>query len=93
MDRAQERLTIEDVNFTSPSTATVYIRNIGAIQIVVDQVYIDHSQGTITGSKLSLPIRGLGAVQVTFSAPACSGARTVTVATSRGSTATGYWTC
>lgn len=104
MDRAQERLTIEDVNFTSPTTATVYVRNVGGIQIVVDQIYIDHIQGTITqvktsgstfssGSKLSLPMRGLGAVQISFTAPSCSGARTVTAATSRGSTATGYWTC
>ncbi|MBI4257465.1 MAG: hypothetical protein HY619_00780, partial [Thaumarchaeota archaeon] len=41
MERVQERITVENVEFNGPDSLTVHVRNSGAIQIVVDKVYVN----------------------------------------------------
>lgn len=89
MERAQERLTVEDVYFDGSNTLTVYVRNTGGIQIVVDVVYIDHVAYTVT--KTSIGVRELASITVTVSLTSGQ-TYLITVATTRGSTATDYWT-
>lgn len=100
-DRVQEHFTVEDVRFNS-THLRVYLRNTGAIQIVVDQVYVNHQVGTIAssssssgGTKLSLGVQALGWVDVARpSAVTLTSGQTYTVnvATTRGSTVAEYWT-
>ncbi len=89
MERAQERLVVEDVYFSSSSAATVYVRNIGSIQIVVDVVYVNHTAYAVT--KTSIGVGALQSVSVT-GLSLTSATYPITVATTRGSTSTGYWT-
>ncbi|MBI2184359.1 MAG: hypothetical protein HYU39_05305 [Thaumarchaeota archaeon] len=100
MERVQERIVVEDVFLdVIGSTLVVHVRNAGGIQIVVDRVYVNHQSATITlvnnqaGTKLSLGVSSYGNVTATSPVTLSSGTTyTVTVATTRGSTATGQWT-
>ncbi len=81
MDRVQEGLVVQDVQLISSTQLRVWVRNSGSIQIVVDQIYVNNNQGTITNvcvpnksppcssvtppGKLSLPIQAVGAVDIT----------------------------
>lgn len=76
MDRLQEGLVIEDVQYQSPTSVMIWVRNVGSIQSVVDQVYVQNIESPITetcpppsftcssGSALSLSIQAVGAVVV-----------------------------
>ncbi len=89
-ERVQERFVVEDVYYdTVNSRLVVYVRNTGGIQIVVDQVYVDHV--AYTTAKTSLGVQEMKPVYVTGGVPS-SGTRTVNVATTRGSTVADYWT-
>ncbi|MDG6898516.1 MAG: hypothetical protein JRN24_02130, partial [Nitrososphaerota archaeon] len=79
MDRIQEGLVIEDVQYESPTSLLVWVRNVGAIQSVVDQVYVQNIESPIVqtcpppsytcsaGYTLSLSIQAVGAVIVNVS--------------------------
>ncbi|MCL4436101.1 MAG: hypothetical protein M1387_05250 [Thaumarchaeota archaeon] len=93
-ERVQERLVVEDVYFVDSTHLKVYVRNTGAIQIVVDEVYVNHQAGTIA-SKLSLGVQSSGYVYVDVSSTSVSlidgQTYTINVATTRGSTVSGSW--
>lgn len=94
MERAQERLVVEDAHFDSVSnTLRVSIRNVGSIGIVADVVYVNHTLNLIP-NKLSLGVRERATINITNPNPSgmTSGdLALITVATTRGSSATDYW--
>ena len=49
MDKTRERFVVESVLFENSTHLTVFVRNVGGIQLIVDQVYIDNQAGTPTG--------------------------------------------
>ena len=101
-DRVQERIITEDVARLNSTTLRVYVRNVGAIQVVIDQIYIDHQAGTLTNAKgggssatrLSLAIQESGFVDVTFPAGAFAQGQShlIRVATNRGATSVATFT-
>ncbi len=80
MNRIQEGVVVEDVQMLSSTSARVWIRNTGSIQVVVDQLYLANVNVPITGvcppgtlpapncpsgTKLSLPVQASGAIDIT----------------------------
>jgi len=90
MERAQERIVIEDVSFPSSSSATVYVRNSGGIRVVVDVIYVDHVAYTVT--KTSIGVKEVAPVTVTGLSLTLGTTYTISAATTRGTTATGSFT-
>jgi FlaG/FlaF family flagellin (archaellin) len=92
--RIQERIVIEDVRFINSTAIRIYIRNVGGIGVVMDTAYIDHRQiSSQSPTKLSLGINQQNYVDVITAQTLSSGTTyRVTVATTRGSTATGSHT-
>jgi hypothetical protein len=94
IERVKERLVIEDVRFelTSPQKIHVYVRNIGAIPITIDHIYVNHTMVSLSSSvKLGI---GEGTYITVNSPISLEQGRTylIKVATTRGKTASGYWT-
>lgn len=91
--RAQERIVIENVKFTSGTQLTVYVRNVGAIGVVVDAVYVNQQAATVS-SKVSLAIQTSGGVTATVSGITLTSGTTYTiaVATTRGTVNVGTFT-
>jgi hypothetical protein len=90
MERAQERIVIEDVHFTSASTATVYVRNTGAIRVVVDVIYVDHIAYSV--NKTSIGVRSYSSLSISGLALTSGTTYPVSVATTRGTIASGSHT-
>lgn len=94
-DRAQERLVVENVNFISigDGEVIVSVRNIGKVQIVIDQIYANHTILMIS-SKLVLGVQKNGNITATFDSisPLAEGTYYFIVATSRGTTYADYYT-
>lgn len=92
--RVQERVVIEDVWFLNSTAVRIYVRNVGGIGIVIDTAYIDHRQITTQSpTKLTLGINQQSSIVVIAAQTLSSGTTyTITVATTRGSTATGSHT-
>jgi hypothetical protein len=91
--RAQERIVIENVKFTSSTQLTVYVRNAGAIGVVIDAVYVNQTATTgLSPTKLSLPIQVSGGITATISGLRAGTTYTISVATTRGTTYVGTFT-
>ena len=96
MERAQERLVVEDVYFVNfvngSNTLSVSVRNVGSIRIVADVVYVNHTLNLIP-NKLSLGVRERATINITNPQPLLGADDLViiTVATTRGSSTTDYW--
>jgi len=95
IERVKERLVIEDVRFelsASPQKIHIYVRNVGAIPLTVDHVYIDHTMVSL-GEPLKLGIKEGNYIDLNSPIPLEEGETyLITVATTRGKTLTGYWT-
>ena len=92
IERVKERLVIEDVLFnTTAQKIRIYVRNIGAVPIIVDHVYVDNQLATVS-SPLKLGIGEGGYLEVTPPFTISSGeVYTIKVATQRGKTVVGQW--
>lgn len=53
-----ERLVIEDVWFSSPNQISVYIRNVGKVDVRVSDVYINHTRQSSPTLKLEVGEHG-----------------------------------
>ncbi len=98
MERTQERLVVEDAYFdTANDTLRISVRNVGSIRIVADVVYVNHTLALIP-NKLSLGVRERATINITVTEiPDLDFLDTgdlalITVATTRGTTSTDYWT-
>jgi len=95
IERVKERLVVEDVWFelsASPQKIHIYVRNIGAIPLTVEHVYIDHTMVSLD-TPLKLGIGEGGYIDLDSPIPLEEGKTyLVTVATARGKTFSGYWT-
>lgn len=89
IDKTQERMVVEDVRFIDNNTATISLRNIGKVQIVIDQIYANHTALQVP-SKLVLGVQQNGNITATSSFNA--GIYYIVVATSRGTTYEDYQT-
>ncbi len=90
---SKERLTVEFVQFSSPSTITVYVRNTGKIDATILALYISDPTGKVlsnTPTSLALNLLQLGNVVVSFTFTSGS-TYLITLATSRGSSLTSSW--
>ena len=99
MDRSRERMVVETVQFVDTTTVKIFVRNVGNIQFIVDQIYIDNQQATIDqvngspGSRLGVSIQKSGNVEITSPFTLAPGTSySITVATSRGNTDVAFWT-
>ncbi|MCH8022992.1 MAG: hypothetical protein IH932_04535 [Thaumarchaeota archaeon] len=99
MDRSRERMLIENVAFLNSTHITIYVRNVGNVQLIVDQVYIDNLAGTIEAagglsvSRLGLSIQRAGNVTIASPVTLVPGnTYSISVATSRGNTDVAFWT-
>ena len=100
MDRISERMVVETVQFdVDGTTVTIFVRNVGNIQFIVDQIYIDNQQATIDlvngapGSRLGVSIQKSGKVEITSPFTLTAGTSySITVATTRGNTDVAFWT-
>ena len=99
MDRSRERMLVENVKFVNSTHITVYVRNVGTVQFIVDQVYIDNVAGTIEAaggvpiSRLGLSIQRAGNVTLASPFTLVEGTTyTISVATTRGNTDIAFWT-
>ena len=92
IERVKERLVVEDVMFNiTEQKIRIYVRNIGAVPIVIDHVYINNQLATVSSS-LKLGIGEGGYLEVTPPFTISSGeVYTIKVATQRGKTVTGQW--
>lgn len=99
MDRARERMLVENVKFVNSTHITIHVRNVGNVQLIVDQVYIDNVAGTIEAagglsiSRLGLSIQRAGNVTIASPFTLVEGTTyTISVATTRGNTDIAFWT-
>ncbi|MFQ6134556.1 MAG: hypothetical protein ACE5KU_01920 [Nitrososphaerales archaeon] len=92
IDKTQERLVVENVEFVDNRTITVSMRNVGKVQIVIDQIYANHTALSLTPSKLVLGVQQNGNITATSSSDFVYGPLYVVVATSRGTTYADYYT-
>jgi len=86
----QERIKIEAVQFSN-GTLTVYVRNIGDVNVTINALYVIDKTGTIIGSNTSVSLTlGPGQVKTdTVSATLTSGETyTVKAVTQKGTEAT-----
>jgi len=49
INRVQEGLVVEDVQLLDATHLRVWVRNTGAIQIVIDQAYVNNAQSSVVG--------------------------------------------
>lgn len=98
IERLQQSLVVEDAQMINSTTLKVYIRNTGAVQIVVDQLYVNHTAATaLSPARLSLSVKSIGVLYAKFSASDLpsgfsSGATVlVRVSTTRGVSDVGTW--
>lgn len=104
IDRIQERIVVEDASMLNARTLRVYVRNVGATQVVIDQMYVDRQAVTLANAKgggagstrLSLAIQETNFVDVTIPAGiadlAVGQSHLLRVATNRGTTSVATWT-
>ncbi len=85
-EKTQERLVVEDVRFVDNQTIAVSVRNVGKVQIVVDQIYANHTALSLNPTKLVLGVKQNGNITVTSASPFSTGTFYIVVATSRGTT-------
>jgi flagellin-like protein len=52
----QERIKIEGVEYNSTHTLTVYVRNVGDVNVVIDALYVINKTGTIIGSSTGVSL-------------------------------------
>ncbi len=91
-EKTQERLVVEDVRFVDNQTIAVSVRNVGKVQIVVDQIYANHTALSLNPTKLVLGVKQNGNITVTSVSPFSTGTFYIVVATSRGTTYADYYT-
>lgn len=92
-DTLRERLTVEFVQFASPSSITVYVRNTGQIDFTISALYVLDTSGQVllsSSTSLALNPGQLGNVAVSFTF-ASGNTYLITLATSRGSSLTSSW--
>lgn len=93
--KAQERLVIENVNFTTINVDgkfNVTVRNVGKVQIVIDKVYANHTSLSTDPPKIVLGVQEIGSIVAHVSdSPPPNGVYYVIVATSRGTTYGDYY--
>ncbi len=93
VEKAQERLIVENVGYSSidDTLLTVYVRNVGAVSLVVDAAYVNKRQCTLNVTQTL----GVGELQAfLLTSPVALSSDTshyVVIATQRGSTVAGYW--
>ncbi len=92
IDKTQERMLIENIEFVDNRTITVSMRNVGKAQITVDQIYADHVTLSLAPTKLVLGVQQNGNITATASSDFSYGAIYIVVATSRGTTYADYYT-
>ena len=104
IDRAKERVVVEDVRFKieDPQRIYIYVRNIGLINLTVDHVYVNHKLATIEhvyydGTPEKPPAKlGIGKGALLEVIPPITleedFSYLITIATSRGKTISDYWT-
>ena len=91
MLQMQERISVEDVRFSSSTTATLYVSNIGAADVNISSITINDVSSTITSSN-NYAVPGIS-ISVTVTYPEFISETTYTfkVITARGSTAESNW--
>ncbi len=93
--KAQERLVIENINFTTVNNDgnfNVTLRNVGKVQIVIDKVYANHTSLSTDPPKIVLGVQEIGSIVAhVSSSPPSSGVYYILVATSRGTTYEDYY--
>ncbi|MFC1753993.1 hypothetical protein ACFL96_11485 [Thermoproteota archaeon] len=93
-DKAQERLVIENVEFnaTGINETRIFVRNVGKVQIVIDQVYVNHTILNLQ-NKVVLGVQKSDFVTATFISPEnlSPGIYYIIVSTSRGTTYADYY--
>jgi flagellin-like protein len=64
--QVREQIEMDAYNWQTPGTLTLYLRNVGAADVVIDEVYISGEQATVT--PVNLLVMG-GASQVAVTEP------------------------
>jgi len=64
IDKAQERILVEDVEVIDSTTVRISVRNVGKVMFTVDKVYINHTSVNVP-SRLTLGVRELGRINAT----------------------------
>lgn len=99
MDRIKQSIVIEDVKRISDTSIRIYVRNIGAVHVIIDTVYVNHTAATsLSPEKLSLAVQEVSYMDAVFSLSdfpdgfSAGTTQLVRVPTTRGASDVGYWT-